>query len=133
MTYVSTPSSGALQRKQPRKFSSVLFAAAIVVASGSAIAIGINVMQDASPTVTGSLYPSPEVLKNWQAPATRPATNQVDPADRAHLGRTPALGSASGMSHGEFVETLENDGLIPSGAIPTGAATEASGTETGLR
>jgi hypothetical protein len=67
------------------------------------------------------------------APATRPATNQVDPADRAHLGRTPALGSASGMSHGEFVETLENDGLIPSGAIPTGAATEASGTETGLR
>ncbi|MFZ0013705.1 MAG: hypothetical protein WAL25_06255 [Acidimicrobiia bacterium] len=133
MTYVSTPSSGALQRKQPRKFSSVLVAAAIVVASGAAIAIGITVMQDASPTVTGSLYPSPEVLKNWTAPGTSSATNQVDPADRVHMGRTPAMESASEMSHGAFVEPLEDAGLIPSGAIPTGATTEATDDQTGLR
>lgn len=149
MTYVSTPSSGALREKRPRKFGTAFIAVAITVAAGAAIAVGLSIAQDQTVNVGGSVYTERLEAMRLPAPAESVYTERLEAmrletpavtggakhAGHIHRGRTPALETQAGVSHGEFVQDMVEAGLVPAGAIPTGTPeiTIGAGTpQTGL-
>lgn len=120
MTHVSTPTPGALPRQRTRKRGSMIGAAALVIATGAAIAVGIAVSTDEAPAVNTSANTF------TQAREAQPGPRQLDSADRALLNRAGAsqTAQANAWPYPVTVEDLVKNGYIP------GAAEGSSFTET---
>lgn len=114
MTYVSTPSPGAVpQERRTRRPGTKLIAVLLTVAAGGAIAFGASVVNDVADRAP-AVSENPELLKH---------DNAID--DNFDLGRrTPrGAGGAAGtstMTNEQFIQMMIDSGRLPQGAIPTG-------------
>ena len=115
MTYVSTPSPGAVPRERRfRRPGTKLIAVVLTVAAGAAIAFGISTVDDVA-APSPAVNENPELLKHDQA-----IDDNFDMGRRTPRGAGGAVG-ASQMTNEQFVQMLIDTGRLPQGAIPTGA------------
>ena len=122
MTYVSTPSPGAVPRERRSQRSGMkLIAVVLTVAAGAAIAFGISAVDDAA-APSPAVSENPELLKHDQA-----IDDNFDMTRRMPRGAGGAAG-ASQLTNEQFVQMLIDTGRLPQGAIPSKA--EQPGTDS---
>lgn len=117
MTYVSTPTPGAVpQERRSRRPGTKLVAVILTVAVGGAIAYGASTVNDVA-TQAPSVSENPELLKGID----------VTSADVAHpSGRKTPRWVPGGevvapkMTNEQLTQYLIDTGRLPQGAIPTG-------------
>ena len=128
MTYVSTPSPGAVpQERRSRKLGTKLTAVVATVAVGAAIALTISTVDDVA-VPTPAVNENPELLKH------NPATDDVaHPSGRKTPRWLPGAVVAPEMTNEQFTQYLIDTGRLPQGAIPTGTQPVADLEESGPR
>lgn len=117
MTYVSTPTPGAVpQERRSRKPSMKLAAVVLTVVVGGAIAYGTSTVNDVATQAIPAVSDNPELLK-----LDKTSADVAHPSGRKTPRWVPG-GEVitSEMTNAQFTQFLIDIGRLPQGAIPTG-------------